>query len=38
MAKAKPRRPRSDRSLPYRLGWFIGRAIVVFVTVSVLWV
>jgi monofunctional biosynthetic peptidoglycan transglycosylase len=38
MARAKPRRVRSDRSLPYRIGWFISRAIVAFVTVSVLWV
>jgi monofunctional biosynthetic peptidoglycan transglycosylase len=34
MARAR----RSTRSPAYRIGWFIGRALIVFVTVSVLWV
>ncbi|SFR97341.1 monofunctional biosynthetic peptidoglycan transglycosylase [Sphingomonas jatrophae] len=39
MAKAKaPRKPRAERSRTYRIGWWIGRAIVWFVAASVLWV
>ncbi len=31
-------KPRRRRSIPYRIGWFVGRAIVFFVAGSVLWV
>ncbi|MFS0736109.1 monofunctional biosynthetic peptidoglycan transglycosylase [Sphingomonas sp. 1P06PA] len=35
---ARPRAARPARSWPYRIGWWIGRGVVAFVALSVLWV
>jgi monofunctional biosynthetic peptidoglycan transglycosylase len=33
-----PSRPTQERSLAWRMGWWLGRAIVLFLVGSVLWV